>query len=94
MKTIRFWTLSEVKAAKTCIEKFDTLEAAAEFLAPRINRTKHAVIQKMTKLKANKGTKRLFKSVVKTELDFPKKFSFELTPKRVVMTEDHIKIYF
>jgi len=94
MKTIRFWTESELKAAKTCIEKFNTVEAAAEFLAPRINRTKIATVAKMHSIKNGDVKKREIKNVVKTELDFPKNFSFELTPKRVVMTEDHVKIYF
>jgi hypothetical protein len=51
MSNFKFWTVSEMKAAITCLEKFSTIWKAAEYLAPKIDRSEGCVRNKMYQIK-------------------------------------------
>ena len=100
-RTIVFWKSSEIKAAKTAIEKFGgNVAKASEWLAPKLNRTSHAVQQKMGVIvrgtirpTVEERKARIVKSPEKS-LALPKGFSFDFTPKRAEMFKDHVRLYF
>jgi hypothetical protein len=92
---IKFWTDKEIKAAKTTIEKFDgNLAKASEWLAPKLDRTPHAVMQKLCAIiKADKEPRknRIEKST--QPLQLPKGFSFDFKPIKAEMFKDHVRLY-
>jgi len=53
MRAFKFWTVSEMKAAITCMEKFSTIYKAAEYLAPKLNRSFSNVRSRMYSIKNN-----------------------------------------
>lgn len=104
-RTFKFWTVSEVKAAMTCINKFPNVNKAAQFLAPKIKKSVANVSFKMYEIKKGKvkiedgqivkaqravrGSKIDKKSIV-----LPQGFSFDFKPIRAEMFKDHVKLYF
>jgi hypothetical protein len=95
---IKFWTDREISIAKAAIEKFDgNLAKTSQWLAPKLNRTPHAVMQKLCAIIKGKTT-------VKTErknriekstqpLQLPKGFSFDFKPVKAEMFKDHVRLY-
>lgn len=95
---VKFWTDKEVKAAKTTIEKFDgNLAKASEWLAPKLNRTPHAVMQKLCSIiKGNTTAKTERKTRMEKPaqpLQLPKGFSFDFKPVKAEMFKDHVRLY-
>ena len=90
-----FWSPSELKAAKTCIEKFSNINDAANYLAPKINRSVGTVVQQMYKIKNADNPKNVNKPKLQLEsIKLPQGFNFELHPSKAVMYQDRITIYF
>ena len=104
-KTFKFWTVSEVKAAMTCINKFPNINKAAQFLAPKIGKSVANVSFKMYAIKKGKvkiedgqivKTKRAARNakIDKKSINLPQGFSFDFKPVRAEMFKDHVKLYF
>jgi hypothetical protein len=92
---IKFWTDPEIKACKTCIEKFDNLSAAATFLAPKLERTYAAVYFKMQQLKNGYKKPTHKAKIVNKGIELPKGFIFDFECKRVVLNHNgSVTIYF
>jgi hypothetical protein len=95
---VKMWTDKEVAAAKTTIEKFNgNLAKASEWLAPKLNRTPHAVMQKLCAIiKGNTTTKTERKNRIEKptqSLQLPKGFSFDFKPIKAEMFKDHVRLY-
>lgn len=95
---IKFWTDKEVKAAETTITKFNgNLAKASEWLAPKLDRTQHAVMQKLcaiVKGKTTAKTERKHRIEKPTQaLQLPKGFSFDFKPVKAEMYKDHVRLY-
>ena len=95
---IKFWTDREISIAKATIEKFDgNLAKASEWLGPKLNRTPHAVMQKLcaiVKGKTTAKTERKHRIEKPTQaLQLPKGFSFDFKPVKAEMYKDHVRLY-
>jgi hypothetical protein len=100
---IKFWTISEDNALRTCITKFKTDVEAAKWAAEKFDRTVSSVYQRITFIKQGKEfTYREQKAektpVKKTKSNegvvIPAGFTFDIAPKRAVMYTDHVRLYF
>lgn len=99
--TLKFWTISEDNALRTCIAKFKTDTEAASWAAEKFGRTISSVYQRIMRIK--KGEAMTYrelpaKQVKRTKSDngimIPKGFTFDITPSKAVMFEDHVRLYF
>jgi hypothetical protein len=102
-KTIKFWTISEDNALKTCISKFKTDMEAAIWAAEKFGRTVSSVYQRITFIKQGREftyreKKAETTSVKRTKSNegvvIPAGFTFDIQPKRAVMYTDHVRLYF
>jgi hypothetical protein len=100
-RTIVFWTTPELQKAKKCLVKNDNnVAATARDLSNVINRSEQSIAFKLREIKnvANPVAIRKVRVVRKDRpqkaLDLPKGFSFDFTPKRAEMFQDHVRLYF
>ena len=104
-KVFKFWTVAEVKAAITCMNKFSSTYKAAEYLSPKIGKTVQNVAVKMYSIK--KGMYKIEDGklvrkertvrepkIDKKSINLPQGFSFDFKPVRAEMFKDHVKLYF
>jgi Asp-tRNA(Asn)/Glu-tRNA(Gln) amidotransferase C subunit len=100
-RTIIFWTTPELQKAKKYLVKNDNnVAATARELSKVINRSEQSITFKLHEIKnvANPVATRKVRVVRKDRpqkaLDLPKGFSFDFTPKRAEMFQDHVRLYF
>jgi hypothetical protein len=96
-----FWTTPELKTAKQCLAKNNNnVSATARELTKTMNRSESSLVFKLHQIKnvANPVAIRKKRVVMQnrpqTALDLPKGFSFDFTPKRAEMFQDHVRLYF
>ena len=97
-----FWTTPELKQAKEClIKNNNNVSAATRELTNKLKRPTTGIMFKLHQIKniANPiafRKKRVIgrKDKPKNALDLPKGFSFDFTPKRAEMFQDHVRLYF
>lgn len=53
MRELKTWTPSEMRAANTCMQKFSTIDKAAEYLASKLGRTIAGVRNRMYSIRNN-----------------------------------------
>lgn len=93
--TIKFWTDSEIKACKTCNEKFENTADGARFLAPKLGRTFQAVYVKMNNMKNGKPIAIPKAKVINKGIELPEGFTFDITKiKRAVLFNNSVTLYF
>jgi len=96
-----FWTTPELNKAKKCLLKNNNnVAATARELTTVMNRTEQALGFKLYQIKnianpiAGRKVREIRKDRPQGALDLPKGFSFDFTPKRAEMFQDHIRLYF
>ena len=100
-RTIVFWTTPELQKAKKCLIKNDNnVAATARELSKITNRSEQSISFKLHEIKnvdnpvAIRKTRVVRKDRPQKALDLPKGFSFDFTPKRAEMFQDHVRLYF
>lgn len=101
-RTIRFWTTPELQEAKKCLIKHkNNVSAAGRELAKKTKRPIQGIMFKLYNIKsidnpvANRKPRVMGgNNKPKNSLDLPKGFSFDFTPKRAEMFQDHVRLYF
>lgn len=101
-RKISFWTTPELQQAKQCLNKHNNnVSAAGRELAKKIKRPIQGIMFKLAKIKnidnpvaGRKPVVKRINNKPKNSLDLPKGFSFDFTPKRAEMFQDHVRLYF
>lgn len=89
-KTIKFWTESEIKAARTALEKIKSVQKAAIWLAAKLNRPLSGTTAKLYQIKNENSESR---KEAKIEIDNTFQ-SFEIIPKKVIMYKRRMEIFY
>ena len=96
-----FWTTPELNKAKKCLLKNNNnVAATARELTTVMNRTEQALgfklyqIKNITNPTAQRKVREVRKDRPQSALELPKGFSFDFTPKRAEMFQDHVRLYF
>jgi hypothetical protein len=92
MSTIVFWKESEIKAAKTALNKIGSISKTASWLAPKLQRPVSGVTAKLYEIRKGVTPKRVQKKEEEREL--PKGFQLNLEFGRATLGEGYIKLYF
>ena len=92
----KFWTKEEDTLLLKTYEKCQSQSQAARILAPKLGRNFHAIQGRASKLLLNpdgikyvRGKKSSDKGV-----KLPAGFTFDIKPNRVMMFNDHVRLYF
>jgi hypothetical protein len=101
-RTIIFWTTPELKQAKEClIKNNNNVSATTRELTKKLKRPATGIMFKLHQIKkianpvAGRKTRVMGrKDRPKNALELPKGFSFDFTPKRAEMFQDHVRLYF
>lgn len=82
MKTIKFWTSTEIKAAKTALKKIQNVEKTARWLSVKLNRPVKGVAQKLYQIKRDMAPS----PKKEAQIIMPESLkSFEIIPKKITM---------
>lgn len=96
-----FWTTPELKKAKEClVRNNNNVAATARELTTTMKRSEASLSFKLHQIKnvanpvAVRKTRVVRKDRPQGALELPKGFSFDFTPKRAEMFQDHVRLYF
>lgn len=97
MRTVKFWTDKEIKRIEKVYEKCNSQSETARILTKELGRSTQSIQVKVSKLFNNASVPR--KRVVKSSsitngVTLPTGFTFDIKPNRVVMFNDHVRLYF
>ena len=99
-KTIKFWTKEEDKMIAVVFKKTKSQSETARILENRINRSFWSIQTRVSKLFGNNKVLPKNKVLGKNKVienkgvTLPTGFTFDIKPNRVVMFEDHVRLYF
>jgi ATP-dependent protease Clp ATPase subunit len=81
MKTIKFWTSTEIKIAKKALDKDESVVKIARKLSTKLKRPLSGVTAKLYEIK--KGT--VSEIPKKGGVEMPSDLNFEISPKKIIM---------
>lgn len=96
-KTLKFWTKEEDKMIAVVFKKTQSQSETARILSKQIDRSVQSIQIRASKLFGSTGAprKKADKSSSITKgVTLPAGFTFDIKPNRVVMFNDHVRLYF
>lgn len=98
MNEFKFWTPKEDSLLLKTYEKCQSQSETARILAPKIGRNFHSIQGRTSKLLLNpdriKYTRGKKSDDKNKGVKLPSGFTFDIKPARVVMFNDHVRLYF
>lgn len=94
-RTIKFWTKEEDKMIAVTFKKTNSQSETAQILQKELNRSKAAIQVRVSKMfRTSSPTRTRIRKEDKKSVNLPSGFTFDIKPNRVVMFNDHVRLYF
>lgn len=96
MSTFKFWTKEEDALLLKTYEKCKSQSQASRILAPKLGRNFHGIQVRISKLLNDPNSVNYTRNKKSGEkgVKLPAGFTFDIKPNRVIMFNDHVRLYF
>lgn len=92
-RTVKFWTDKEINRIKEVYKQCNSQIETGRTLQKELGRTAAAIQMRASKIFGKSGASRTPRQE-KKGVNLPAGFTFDIKPTRVVMFNDHVRLYF